>query len=402
MDAQTLNCPHCGNIVDSNHKLQNRRVHESRGHCLRCGISFPLQFRSSRKRLIYLDQSFLSDVFLTTERSDHYETVTRLFSKLNKLKTLKKVFLVISDIHCVETTGIHEQHSEKRKGLWQFQNQLADGAISGDWADVFVSQHRRLLKDGSTAFPISDIGLEAIYKQQSIGGMQVISTNVWRQKLHSQLTPPSDEMNSHLLRVIEHLASNMPLCPSEHDCLKYLRENWQKEIEQSISATLALEDFFKQIGEYSGAAQLASLQIPQRPETPIFGIVGEVVRHLDKTNVLRHWSELLHTNSIGPCLSIRIRTAFEAVLLMTWSLGQRQNPKKFSQNFGVSRQNDINHISVFVPYVDALTTDKDMHNLCKRSIVTEELCQFPCRIFSKNNYGDFENWLNELLECPEK
>jgi len=352
--------------------------------------------------LIYLDQSFLSDVFLTTERSDHYETVTRLFSKLNKLKTLKKVFLVISDIHCVETTGIHEQHSEKRKGLWQFQNQLADGAISGDWADVFVSQHRRLLKDGSTAFPISDIGLEAIYKQQSIGGMQVISTNVWRQKLHSQLTPPSDEMNSHLLRVIEHLASNMPLCPSEHDCLKYLRENWQKEIEQSISATLALEDFFKQIGEYSGAAQLASLQIPQRPETPIFGIVGEVVRHLDKTNVLRHWSELLHTNSIGPCLSIRIRTAFEAVLLMTWSLGQRQNPKKFSQNFGVSRQNDINHISVFVPYVDALTTDKDMHNLCKRSIVTEELCQFPCRIFSKNNYGDFENWLNELLECPEK
>jgi hypothetical protein len=159
---------------------------------------------------------------------------------------------------------------------------------------------------------------------------------------------------------------------------------WGKEIEQSIAATLAHDEFFKQFSDYAEEPQLSSLQIPPRPETPIFGIVGEVVRWLDKTNALRHWSRLLHIDSIGSCPSIRIRTAFEAVLLMMWSLGQRQNPKKFNQNFGVSRQ-----------------TDKDMHNLCQRKIVAEELSQFPCRIFSKKNYDDFEKWLNELLAETE-
>ncbi len=401
MDGQSLKCPHCGNIVDSNHDIQNRYAGKNCGHCIRCGISFPSQILVPRKRLIYLDQSFLSDVFFATEGTDHYEMISRLFSKLKELKTSKKVYLVISDIHSIETSGFQEQHSEKRKGLWRFQNKLADGLIAGDWADVFVAQHRRLLKDGFAGFPLSDIGLEDIYIEHSIGDMKVISTNVWRQKLHSKLMPSSDEKNSHVLRVIEYLANNMPLCQSEDDYLKYVREMWGNEIEQSIAATLAHEEFFKQFSDYAEEPQLSSLQIPPRPETPMFGIVGEVVRWLDKTNVLRHWSKLLHIDSIGSCPSIRIRTAFEAVLLMMWSLGQRQNPKKISQNFGVSRQNDIDHISVFVPYVDALTTDKDMHNLCQRKIVAEELSQFPCRIFSKKNYDDFEKWLNELLAETE-
>ena len=87
----------------------------------------------------------------------------------------------------------------------------------------------------------------------------------------------------------------------------------------------------------------------------------------------------------------------EAELLWTWHEGKRRNPKRFRANFGWSRQNDIGHVSAFVPYVDALTTDRDMHNLCSRQIVHGEIKRFPCRIFSDKNYDEFEKWLDELL-----
>jgi len=55
----------------------------------------------------------------------------------------------------------------------------------------------------------------------------------------------------------------------------------------------------------------------------------------------------------------------------------------------------------FVPYVDALTTDKNMLNLCKQEIVAGELAQFPCKIFAKKNYKDFEAWLDALLAVSD-
>jgi hypothetical protein len=93
MDGQSLKCPHCGNFVDSNHDIQNHYAAKNFGHCMRCGISFPSQILVPRKRLIYLDQSFLSDVFFATEGTDHYEMTSRLFLKLKELKTSKKVSL---------------------------------------------------------------------------------------------------------------------------------------------------------------------------------------------------------------------------------------------------------------------------------------------------------------------
>lgn len=129
-------------------------------------------------------------------------------------------------------------------------------------------------------------------------------------------------------------------------------------------------------------------------------IIGDVISGLDETAVLQRWSELLKNDPIGPCPSLRIRTALEAELLWTRYQKQRSNPNKFNENFGLSRQNDIDHVSAFVPYVNALTTDNDMHNLCKHKVVDDEIKRFECKIFSKKNYDEFEEWLDGLLTEP--
>lgn len=187
------------------------------------------------------------------------------------------------------------------------------------------------------------------------------------------------------------------------DCLNYVRVLWRNDIQQGITAWQQKIDFllsFEQLGEYPDARQLASLQIPHLHNALFQNIIGDVTSGLDETAALQRWSELLKNDPIGPCPSLRIRTALEAELLWTRYQKQRFNPKKFNENFGLSRQNDIDHVSPFVPYVNALTTDNDMHNLCKRKVVDDEIKRFQCKIFSKKNYDEFEEWLDGLLTEP--
>ena len=369
----------------------------------RDAVSGLLQLPTIRKKLIYLDQSFLSNICLTTEGSIDHKITTNLFSKLSTLTSTHKIYLVISDIHSSETTGINVQHADKRKKLWQFQNHLAHGEIAGDWEDVFIAQHRRMLSDDSSdQYPDADIGLRNPHAIRI--GTHVVSTNIWRQKLQLQFTPPRSEIEEAFRSVFDRQVQSMPPCESEYDFLNYIRGLWCKEILQGIETSQQYSDvylMFEKFKEHLDATQLASaLKLPLKSDVPFCRIVENVVSGLDQNIMLQRWSELLKNDSIGSCPSIRIRTAFEAVLLETWSLGHRRTPNKFSASFGVSRQNDINHISTFTPYVDALTTDKDMHNLCQRKVVEDELKQFRCKIFSKKNYDDFEKWLDELLSEP--
>lgn len=349
--------------------------------------------------LVYLDQSFLSELCLTTESSASAPILDRLFSKLQLLKATNRIFPVISDIHCRETSAINEEHAKNRKKLWRFENALADGKIAADWADVFIAQHRRMLVDeGSDSYPVADIRLKYPHRYQV--GINVVLTNSWRLRMHRANTPTSDEINNRFREIIDRQVENIPHCQEVADCLNYIRGLWRKDIRQGITAWQQRRDFilsFEQLGNSPDAEQLTSLQIPQLPVTPFLRIIDEVTRGLDELVVLKRWSEILKNDPIGSCPSLRIRTALEAELLWTRYKGARLNPKKFNKSFGLSRQNDIDHVSAFVPYVDALTTDKDMHSLCVRKTVHDELKPFPCKIFSKKNYDKFEEWLDELL-----
>jgi hypothetical protein len=138
--------------------------------------------------------------------------------------------------------------------------------------------------------------------------------------------------------------------------------------------------------------------IPAREKlAPFYRIVHEVVQGLDEESTLKRWLELLENNSANNlCAYIRIRSALEAALLWKCHISGVliNNQRKFHAKYGLSRQNDIDHISTFVPYVDALITDEDTHNLCKLEVVANELKQFPCKIFSMENYSDFDTWLD--------
>ena len=363
--------------------------------------STPHSFPSRSKRLVYLDQSFLTDMCFRGEGTHTSPIQKRLFLKLHNLKAMNKIVLVVSDIHCRETSDFPVQYADRMEKLWQFQNGLADGRISANWEEVFVAQHRRMLSGKDlNAYPVADIGLRD--PPQAHNGVRVVMTNSSLLRIHRGNVATSEEIDGRYREIIDRQTMNIPRCDEVADCHNYIRGLWGADIQARIAAWRQRREFdfellIKQLGELRDAESLASLKRPDLHDTPFLGVIRNVIHGLDGEVALQRWSDLLEKDPIGPCPSLRIRAALEAELLWTWHEDKRRNPKKFGEYFGRSRQNDIDHVSSFVPYVDALTTDKDMHNMCKRKVVNDEIKRFPCMIFSKKYYGEFEEWLDVLL-----
>lgn len=279
------------------------------------------------------------------------------------------------------------------------QNGLADGRIAANWEEVLVAQHRRLLSEkGSDSYPVTDLRLRD--PPQAHRGIRIIMTNSWRLRINRDDAAKRNVIDDRYRQIIERQAKNISCSDGVTDCLNYIRELWRNDIQSKIAAWRQRRDFllwFEQFEKSIDDDQLASLRIPEPHNMASLGVIDDVTRGLDGEAVLSTWSDLLEKDLMGSCASLRIRTALEAELLFTWCKGERCNANKFRKCFGRSRQNDIDHVSTFVPYVDALTTDNDMYNLCKRQIVDSEIKRFPCKMFSKKNYGEFEKWLDELL-----
>ncbi len=366
---------------------------------LALNLSTSHSFPSRGKRLVYLDQSFLTDMCFRGESRPSSSILERLFLKLHKLKAMNKILPVVSDIHCRETSGFPGQYADRMERLWQFQNGLVDGRIAANWEDVLVAQHRRMLSDiDSLSYPVADIRLRD--SPQAHHGVRVVMTNSWLLRIHRGNVETPEENDGQNRETIDRQAMNIPRCDGVADCHNYIRGLWGADIQAGIVAWRQRRDSelsFEQLGESPDAKSLASLKLPDLHVPPLLRFIRNVIHGLDGEGALQRWSDLLGKDLIGPCPSLPIRVALEAELLWTWHEGKRRNPKKFGEYFGWSRQNDIDHVSSFVPYVDALTTDKDMHNMCKRKVVNDEIKRFPCKIFSVKNYDELEDWLNELL-----
>lgn len=359
----------------------------------------PRSVSSVKKRLVYLDQSFLSDMCFRGECTTSKPILERLFSKLQILKAMSKIALVVSDIHCRETSDFPWQYADRMEKLWQFQNSLAEGRIAANWAEVFVAQHRRMLSErDSYSYPVADIRLGD--PRQMNNGIRIVMTNSWMLRIHHDNVATSEEMDIRYREIIDRQAENIPRCDGVADCHDYIRGLWRADIQSGIAAWRQRRDFelsFEQLGESPNAESLASLTWPDLRSNPLLGVIRNVISGLDGREAVQKWLDLLESDPIGPCPSLRIRAAIEAELLWDRHEGKRRSSSRFSESFGRSRQNDIDHVSAFVPYVDALTTDKDMHNLCMRKVVGEEIRRFSCKMFSAKNYDEFEQWLEELL-----
>jgi hypothetical protein len=280
-------------------------------------LSSTNSFSGVAPKLVYLDQSFLQDMCFREEGVSSKPILKRLFSKLQCLQATNKIVLLVSDIHCLETSAFPEQYAIRMKKLWQFQNELVAGRIVGNWRDVFVAQHRRFLREeDANSYPVSDIKYRVPPKPHM--GVRIISTNAWMLRMHRATSSQVLESDKRYREVIDRQAKNIPSCEGVEDCLDYVCELWRTYVRTGIAAWKQRKEFmrsFEQLGNSPGFEDLVSLKLPHLTDSSLLPVIDEVVRGMDSEVMLRRWSELLERDPMGPCPSARIRTTFEAELL---------------------------------------------------------------------------------------
>ena len=390
-DDGRVHCPNCGEEVGT-----ERIVENTKGHCLRCQVWFLIELPIVKKKLVYIDQSLMSEFCQSDDRTEDGKLVRRILDKLQQLKAQQKVFLVVSDIHSAETAGFPSEHADQSKRLWKFQNNLADGHIAGNWCDVFIAQQRRRLAIPGTPehFPSIDIGIEDPHYWQV--GMKIMLANTWMGRLHQTGMSQPHRNEQHLAIIkkqVEALGSN----PKMHDTLSHIRGLWRKDMEGGIAAVRKTNELLQSEDRIRAIAGNSHIVLPTIPSSEFKIFVRQVIEGLNDGAALDEWQRQLDSNDC--CAALRLRIAFEAEVLWSAVKGKPKNSDtgKFNVKYGVSRQNDIDHVAAFAPYVDVLTADDDMQNLCGRDMVKEELDQFPCQLFSSKNYSQFEDWLDNLL-----
>ena len=394
-----LKCSRCDGELPIDFFMQDRKAATTSGRCPTCKAWISISLPKLRKKLIYLDQSFLSAISIR-KTSPKSQVELSIYSKLLKLKTQQRIALVVSDVHSRETAGIPEAYVEERKLLWKFQNDLADGEISVDWEEVFIAQQRRIVAgtQSDEVFPISDIGLDDPHRFRI--GMSYQSKNLWRQKIDQESVSPRNETNDMFRTVFENRAKDLPPNCNLQECASYVLQLWRELVREGINAWRAERDFHLRIEQIVTDIDVGRVSsIPSMDlSAPVRRIVGDVLEGSNADAALQRWLELLDddTGGFGACAQIRF--AFEAELTWRWLTShQSLSGSTFNKEFGQSRHNDVNHVSTFLPYVDALTTDDDMRSLCGSEVVSRQLDQFPCKVFSSGNYAEFDSWLDALL-----
>lgn len=364
------------------------------------------------KKCIYLDQSILSDLYvaagaLTAPDLSSEDPSFRLVSKLNEARTMQKLRVVVSDLHAVETAGV--PNVEKQRAIWRFANALADGEISGDTADAFESELEAFIsRELGPIQPITDkLALGLLVDEWNLYS-PILLTNAWRLRLNADRIATRDLQQDEYLRIIKSQDEDSSACDSANDCVEFVAQRTAEEILSAIGHLRAV----LAIGELPQPQTMDTIpHVPQlRPLGPPSAIVRlycNIIQRCVQANRLPAMLYVLErevrsrAREIFP--SLALASTIEGELLWMWKQGRRRNldAKRFSRNYGVSRNMDVSHLSTFVPRVDVVTTDRDMYNLCQSASIQAQLCRHRCKLMTGNQLSDIERWLDDLISGAE-
>jgi hypothetical protein len=188
---------------------------------------------------------------------------------------------------------------------------------------------------------------------------------------------------------------------NQQECLQLVRNLWRKDLIDGISSQRRREADAERIKSALAAGTFCSLEeldVQADTEAPMRSIVANLAKELGDGG-LDQLEVKLNADPTGGCPCIRILTAFEAEMLWDWinSEGERtSNPERANEKWGRSKMQDISHLSTYLPYVDALTTDNNMASFRQRPMVADELRRYPVKVFSSRTYDEFLAWLGDI------
>lgn len=390
--ARNFTCPFCNKELKVQILLSSENI--SFCCCCSCREKFSIYLPKLTKKLIYLDQWFVSNI----SDPDKYEYYTELIENIEKLIGLQKVFVVTSDVHAKETSNI-PKHS-KQNIIWGKFNSLACGIIVKDTNDILLQQYKRILLEEQENFHWSDI-LDK-NPHEWIIGTRIILTHTWMLRLHDKCDPSYENVNDMFRSILEHQISGIDKRSTPDECLNYIAKLWGAEVIESIDYYKKFsycidhsENFCQSILNHKGAS-ISNAFVKPLVVLCTYGnkySEEQVIKLLEMTKQV--------PKKLAISSSLEAQNLHSALQTLQSGNNVTKNQKKFSIKYGVSSQNDISHISSFSPYVDIFLTDDNARKRLNQSSVKKHLADLNCMFFSNNNIHDFDMLLNDLLKTRD-
>ena len=352
--------------------------------CRACRFSNEEPLPALTKKVLYLDQNALSEVFKTKTRTrragaPHEAFWASVTEKVHRLVSLQQIVCAESDIHRDETL-VFSKPDDLRIALEML-------------GDVSLKDHRSVQRMQVRAFASSYLSTGArpslTFDIQDILDSEL---NRWLPRFHitigsalthfaPQLRADRETQGRLLQALIDRWVKDRPSFP---DVLRFELDEFSRSHIREIQAAIRRQEEGRARGEWTLVASgvhHSSFQMLIELEG-LFSEAGVPEENLTfEAMKFLQWSENDHIPEN------RISSYLFAALARRAASGQRR--------FSTGIINDVRAISAYAPYVDAMFLDKECATLLSEPPLRDDL-SYKARVFSLHSADEFLSYLDDL------
>ncbi len=368
----TFPCPRCettgeyGNVHISNDVLL-------RG-CNACGHRIHFQLPKLQKTVIYLDQFFLSHAF----RRKIPEFV-RAAERINDLARRQLLVCPRSSTHELET---HLWRHPDQKALWKFIRRTARGHQFHDAISIKIMQLQR-----SFLSYLNSTKISCIYRSDAFES----DVNKWDDYLSVYINTAIDDYDNMRDRKLQDVAR-----------LVSFFDEWRKEKSNFCSDCLQEANHYAELLLhlfFVATQQMLSGDIQGWKNGPAEGdFVQSLLSCMDRsTDVNERFEQVekyFSSEYFRQTPFLDIKCQLFAILRKKVRAGSYTNEEKAKKKLS-GLYNDIDAISIFAPYCDAVFIDSEMSLWLKEPEMTINE-RYPFQVFSPKTWPAFHEFLDNV------
>ena len=372
-------CPFCGESGEyGNVSVSNDTLFRG---CNKCGKTEKLPLPRLTKKIIYLDQFFLSHAF-----RDQQEDFVNAAKRIQDLTHQQIVVCPWSDTHEFET---HLWRHSSKSALWQFIKQTARGHRFSDTHHIRLVQMKKAFESflDDEASPLIDPD-DAFYR----------NPHKWNNYVRIDLRTFIE--NTEKIRSDKEMAVSF-LVDSFDEWASSENTFAQDVLEETNGCAKSLMMLY-----LKSQQNLINGEIMEFWNDPVDSRIVEVLMNRDSEtlsieDLLERIWEFFNSRDFRTIPYIDISCRLYAILRKRVREGQFSNREKAKKTLSGFFY-DVEAISVFGPYSDAIFIDRAMHQWLKQE-GSEIVDQYSFRLFSAENWEEFFEYLDEIEEnCPEE
>lgn len=364
--------------------------------CSSCWHTDSIPLPELNKKVIYIDQFAISNMMKSLNTKTDANKKGRvdifwrtLFEKLDRLCKLQLIICPDSNIHTEESlmTGYFE-------ALKRMYELLSHGVSFENQETIKESQlyeHAFNWASGNSNKAVSLNAHDVIYgKINAWQDRLIVSVNMnYQASWIEEIRKSRDFVYVEMFEVFKRWQSE------KGKPFRYFFDNECKGFIQELIYNYV--DYLKRWNDISQGNLKITFEDVFPPYS--YNMIKAIQEALEKAEIHDEeiWSktmEYLYSKSIRDIPFLKISAMFYAAIARKAAAGKKKPP-------GKGMANDINIISVILPYCDAVFIDKECHSYMKEKPLCDEL-NYDTKIFSLSNKNDFLEYLESIENNTSK